>query len=138
MSNVLRLAIVDPDLMRNPFAPPQFDATGQIVQIVVGFLFSIIDLLVIFGAWDLHKTRSYGFAMAGSVPTGAIIAHWFVARRARAMSIAMTWAGENPTKKLPRSSPRNFPPRPARRASEPSAAGSRCGAPSRSAPGTPR
>ncbi|MGH0030870.1 MAG: MFS transporter [Myxococcota bacterium] len=38
----------------------------------------------------VYPLLAVGFAMTGGVPTGAIITRWFVARRARAMSIAMT------------------------------------------------
>jgi len=43
--------------------------------------------------WQLfvaYPVLALGFAMTGSIPTSAIIARWFVARRARAMSIAFT------------------------------------------------
>jgi MFS family permease len=38
----------------------------------------------------VYPLLALGFAMTGAVPSGAIITRWFVARRARAMSISMT------------------------------------------------
>ena len=38
----------------------------------------------------VYLLLAVGFSMTGNVPTSAVLTRWFVARRARAMSIAQT------------------------------------------------
>lgn len=72
------------------------DRRGPRVSIALGSLLMALALVLVGRveqAWQLvlvYPLLAVGFAMTSAVPTSAIVARWFVARRARALSIAMT------------------------------------------------
>lgn len=68
--------------------PRRWIATGSLVM--AGGLLGVGAVTEPWQLWVVYPVLAVGFAMTGAVPSSAIVTRWFVARRARAMSIAQT------------------------------------------------